>query len=159
VKEKRKRAEQARMELRKKLVPMIKATSYLLQPLKSLNEEQVAAVVTLSLLTQGVTGAARVLPKSGKDIVASFKKELVEICPEFGRSIRSDPCFDAEVAYVSALRKCEDEGRGESECPEAYGWMGALVQCDMKKLENLKGIIKDIRGELKPPKPTPWPEL
>jgi len=159
VKEKRKRAEQARKELRKKLEPMIKATSYLLEPLKSLNEEQVAAAVTLSLLTQGVTGAARVLPKSGKDIVASFKKELVGVCLEFGRVIRSDPCFDAEVAYVSALKKCEDEGRSEGDCWEAHGQMGTLAQCGMKKLEKLKGIIEDIRGGLKPSKPTPWPEL
>lgn len=158
VKEKRRRAEQARKKLREKLEPMIKATSYLLEPLKTLNEEQVAAVVTLSLLTQGVTGAARALPKSGKDVVASFKKELVGICPELQRGIRSDPCFDLEITYLSALKKCEDEGRREDECWEAYGWEDALVHCYMKKLENSKGTIRDILSKLKPPKPTPWPE-
>jgi len=159
VKEKRKRAEQARKELIGKLEPMIKATSYLLEPLKSLSEEQVAAVVTLSLLTQGVMSAARMLPKSKKDIVGRFTKELVGICPEFQRSIRSDPCFDAEVSYVSALKKCQDEGRGEDDCLEAHGWMSALASCGMKELEKSKGIITDIRRGLKPPRPTPWPEI
>lgn len=159
MKEKREKAEQARKELRGKLELMIRATSQLLEPLKKLDKEQVAAVVTLSLLTQGVVGTARVLPKAGKDIVARFKKELVGISPEFGRVIQSDRCFDTEVAYVSALKKCDDEGRGEDQCWEAYGSLDSLAYCAMKKIEESKRIIEEMRLDLKPPKPTPWPEL
>lgn len=149
--------EQARGNLTKQLEQLVGATGYLLEPLKSLKEDQVAAVVMLSLLTNEIMGARTVLPKTGKILVDRFKKELVGICPEFGRVIRTDPCFDATVGYLGALKKCEDEGRSERNCPEALNYEGKMAHCVMERVEERRRIIVDILKGQKPPRPIPWP--
>ncbi len=148
--------EQARGNLTKQLEQLVGATGYLLEPLRNLKEDQVGAVVMLSLLTSEVTSARILLPKTGKTLVNRFKRELVEVCPEFERMIRTDTCFDATVSYLGALKKCEEEGRSDANCPEAWGIAGLTIGCISRRLENDRRIIVDILKGQKPPRRIPW---
>ncbi len=148
----------ARKSLEESLNQVVGATSKLLEPLKGLSDEQRDAVVMLGLMMQGVALAKRPPAKMSEDILVQFKEELDGICPPLGKvAISKDPCFEATVSYLSALKKCEDEGRNEDECPDAWGPGGMAVMCTMKMLEEMKTEIGALLRRQKPPKPIPWP--
>jgi len=163
-KEKIEKLAEARKKVKGQLEQLVEATGYLLEPLKSLNEEQIAAVVTLGYLIQGVKVANYTAIKIGEDIILRFEKELSKVSPslsdlalDIGR-ITDRPCFDFEVAYLGALSKCEKEGQDEAHCPEAIEPGANLAICTMKYIEKLKGRIAEILRGLKQPRPKPWPE-
>ena len=91
-----------------------------------------------------------------------FEKELAGVSPSLARARAGvgvfDDCFDYDVAYVTALKKCEDEGRREEKCWDAWGPGAAAVYCRMEKLEEMQGILRDIFDKLKPPKLFPLPK-
>lgn len=148
----------ARRSLEKSLTQLVGVASSLLEPLTDLNDEQRDAVVMLGLLMQGITLAERPPARMSEDILARFKEELDAICPPLGKvAISEDPCFEATVSYASALKKCEDEGRREEECFEAWGSGAQAVICTMKIIEEIKAEIGTLLGRQKPPKPIPWP--
>jgi len=148
----------ARESLEKSVGQIVAATSKLLEPLKELNDEQKDAVVTLGLLIQGITFAKRPPVMMSEDILIQFQEELNEICPPLGEiTIAKEPCFEATVSYASAMQKCEDEGKSEEECPEAWGAGYQSIMCAMKKIEEIKDDIRNILDGQRPPKPIPWP--
>jgi len=158
-KKKKQEFENARQKLANELDKFVKVSRNLLEPLKGLNEIQVAALVTLGFLMRAITLAGRPTAKIDKRIMTRFKEVVDEICPPLGKvTISKDPCFEATVSYLSTLKKCEDEGRNEDECFEAWGYGASAVMCTMKELEEMKGQLADIFGRLKPPRPIPWPK-
>lgn len=162
-KEAREKLEQARGELRKELKLWVEATGSLLEPLKTLNEDQVVAAVSLSLMFQSVAQATLSSTELRKEIAARFKDELTTVSAGLSRladdkALRiSRAISDAELDCVSALKKCEDEGRKESECWESWGPCARAIYEVMKELEGMRGWIGDLLGGLRPPRPIPWP--
>jgi len=158
-KQDRERLLEARKSLEISVGQVADATSRLLEPLRDLNDEQRDAVVMLGLLIQGIALIKRPPAMMSEDILLRFKEELDAICPPLGEvALSMDPCFDATVSYLSALKDCEDEGRSEAECPEAWGPGAQAVMCTMKMLEEkIKPAIGTLLGGQKPPKPIPWP--
>lgn len=157
----RQELENAREKLANELDEFVKASRNLLEPLKELNETQIAALVTLGFSIRVILLAGRPTANIDQGILAGFKEVVDEICPPLGKvAISKDPCFDATVSYVSALKKCKDEDppRDEDECFEAWGPGAQAVMCTMKELEEMKGQLADIFGRLKPPRPFPWPK-
>jgi len=151
--------ENARKKLANELDKFVKASRNLLEPLKGLNDTQIAALVTLGYSMRVIMLAGRPTAKVDKVILSRFKEVVDEVCPPLGNvAISKDPCFEATVSYLSALKKCEDDGRDEDECFEAWGPGGQAVMCTMKELENMRGQLADIFGRLKPPRPFPWPK-
>ena len=154
-----KRLKIAREKLAKQLNGLIKASEKLLEPLKDLDEEQTAALVALVYSTRLIMFAGRPAAKLDKRILARFKRAVDEICPPLGTiSVSRDPCFEASVQYVQALKKCEDEGRSEEECFEAGRYGAQAVGCTMEELEEMRGKLRDMFGRIKPPRPLPWPK-
>jgi len=162
-KEGKEKLAEARKKVKGQLEQLVEATGYLLEPLKKLNEEQIAAVVTLGYLVQGVKLAKYSAAKLGEEIVVRFEKELSKISPSLSPLARDSlitdrPCFSSELAYAEAMAKCEKEGKDEAHCYDAQAAMSGMASCMMKHLLQIKGRIVDILGRLKPPRPKPWPE-
>src|SRR5512145_2699734 len=75
---------------------------------------------------------------------------------------KTSHCRDESIAYVSALVKCEKgyppgtKPRGEDECFESFGPLGALMSCEMKAIEQFQGVLVRLGNSmLKPPKIDP----
>ena len=148
----------ARKSLEESLNQVVGATSKLLEPLKGLNDDQRDAVVMLGLMMQSITLAKRPPAKISEYILVQFKEELDEICAPMGKvAISKDPCLEATASYLSALKKCEDEGQNEANCPDAWGPASSAVMCTMKIIEEMKTDIVALLVGQKPPKPIPWP--
>ena len=157
-KERKQELFEARKSLEKILGQVVGATGKLLEPLRKLSDEQRDAVVILGLIMRGIVLAKRPTTKMSEDILIQLKEEVDGICPPLGGvAISKDPCFEASVSYVSALKECEDEGRDEDECPDAWGPGYAAVMCTMKMIEEMKREIGTLLNRQKPPKPIPWP--
>ncbi len=151
----------ARQELANELDKLVKVSRNLLEPLRKLHESQIAALVTFGHLMRIVQLAGRPSANIDEGTLDRLNGVIDEICPPLGRAgITKDPCFDASITYVSALKKCQEEDppRDEDECFEAWGSGAQAVMCTMKALEEMKGQIGDILGRLKPPIPFPWPK-
>ena len=144
---------------------IVAATGVILEPLRTMNQEQQTAVVSLALLVQGVDAyqVSRLAPDTA--IVADFHRALVGVSPLFAR-VR-DPvsvaiaCMDEHIAYVSALASCESEDppRQEDECHEAWGPGARLAHCLWPALQDLEATINGLIGQLDPPRPQPFPEI
>jgi hypothetical protein len=148
----------ARQSLEKSLIQVVDATGKLLEPLKALEDGQRDAVVMLGLLLQGMALAKRPPVRMRADIPARFKEELDAICPPLGTvAVSKDLCFEATVSYVSALATCENEGKDEDGCPEAWGPGAQSVMCVMEAIEEMKAEIGALLGKQKTPGPIPWP--
>ena len=112
----------ARKSLEESLNQVVGATGKLLEPLEGLSDEQRDAVVMLGLLTQGIMLAKRPAANMQEDILVAFKDEVDSICPPLGTlAISRDPCFEATVAYLLALKDREEKGLTEAECPKSGG--------------------------------------
>lgn len=156
-KEERQKLLKARKSLEQSLKQVAVATGKLLEPLRGLSDEQRDSVVMLGLIMQGIALAKRPQAKMSEDILVQFKHEIDGICPPLGEvSISKDPCFEATVSYLSALKECEDEGRNEDDCPKAWGPGYQAVVCTMKMIEEMKREIGIRLGRQRPPKPIPW---
>lgn len=131
------------------------ASGELLAPLRSLTEQQTAAVAILGYLWQIIALAKRPQFAIDEGILRQFQKEFIAICPPWEPdAISKDPCFDATIAYLSALMECEEDGRTEAECPDSWGPMGATIVCAMGRIQELKTKI----GDLLPDWDSPWPD-
>jgi hypothetical protein len=134
------------------------ATSSLLEPLRDLDDEQRDAVVMLGLLLQSIAFIKRPPAMMREDLLVQFKEELNAVCPPLGDAALSmDPCISATVAYLTALKDCEDDGKTEKDCPEAWGPGAQSVMCTMKMIEEMKSEIEIRLLGQRPPKPIPWP--
>lgn len=148
----------ARKSLESSVNQVVDATRELLEPLRQLNDEQRDAVVMLGLLMQGFALTRRPPARLREDISVRFQEQLDGICPPLGTAvIAKDPCFEATVAYVSALVDCEEDGRDEDECYDAWGPGFAAVTCAMEKIEQMKAEIGVMLARQEPPRPIPWP--
>lgn len=158
-KEGRQKLLEARKSLEKSLKQVVGATSKLLEPLKGLNDEQRDAVVMLGLMVDVIALAKRPTAKLSEGVLMQFKDQVDGICPPLGEvSISKDPCLDATTSYLSALKKCQDDGKSEAECSDAWGPGGTAVMCTMEKIETVKHEIEVLLGRQVPPKPIPWPD-
>ena len=139
-----------------------KTTRKIANSLKKLDDEQIAAITTLSLITQ-VALMSKLSGKIDKTTSTKMQKELNAISKKFsigdhvfGTIAQSRlACFDSQVRYLSAVKNCEDEDRKESECPESWGPASEAMACELKQLEK---IIREIRitwGRVRPPMPLP----
>lgn len=150
-----------RESLKKEISGMVKATKELTGPLKTLDKDQIAAVTFLVLERDILMRASRKSAGLDEDLILSFKAAVESICPDFEPILElsrfKDPCMEHEVAYVSALAKCEKDGRDEDECHEAWGPGAAAVLCTMKQIEDMKGHMIDIWEGFRGPRPFPWP--
>jgi len=152
----------ARKQLAQETARMANVTGQIAGPLKNLSEEQIASVVALSYLAESVTLASSPNARLPEGTAAPFKNELGAVHPGLSQVGDGAPlalaCFDESVACASALKKCEDDGRGEEACFESWGPCAQETVCVMRQLDAMRGRIGDIFGRLKPPKPIPWPE-
>lgn len=149
---------EARASLQRSVGELLGATGTLLKPLRHLEPDQRDAVVALGLLMQDCAIARRPASRLDPALVARFAKELEVISPVLGEAVLSrDPCLESNSAYVSALAKCESEGKTEDQCRAAWVPGAQAVACAMARIEATKGIIEQMLGAQMPPKPTPWP--
>lgn len=152
---------EAAVKLDKNLRQMALATKQIVAPLKALTAEEMVSVVSLIMVSNNLAAARAGGIEFEKEIREIFARELEAISPGLGKAILPGSyrggCWDQSIAYVSALVSCEEDGRSEAECWEAYGLSEALMACEMKEMAKLKEEIKDLWGGLKPPKPDPWP--
>jgi hypothetical protein len=151
----------ARQELTNELDKLVKSSRNLLEPLRKLDELQIAALVMFGYLMRIIQLAGRPAANIDEGILNRLNGVIDEICPPLGRVVISkDPCFDASTSYVAALKKCrgEDPPRSEDECFEAWGPGARAVMCTMRELEEMKGQMGDIGGRLKPPGPISLPK-
>ena len=148
-KEGRQKLLEARKSLEKNLSQVVGATSKLLEPLKGLSDEQRDAVVMLGLLVDVIALAKRPTTRLSEGVLMQFKEQVDGICPPLGEvTISKDPCFESTVSYLTALKKCDDEGKSEDECPDAWGPGGAAVMCTMEKIETVKHEIEVLLQRL-----------
>ena len=148
----------ARKALAESLDQVVAAVGDFLAPLRKLTGEQRDAVVMLGLLMQSINLAKRPPAMTSQQVLTQFKEEIDKVCPPLGEVVISkDPCFEASVAYVSALTKCEDEGKSEAECFDSWGPGAQSVMCAMQAIDDLKTEIGEILGRQSPPRPSPWP--
>src|SRR4030042_1211801 len=118
----RKELDDAREKLSSTFHSLVKASKELLQPLKGLDEVQTAAVVTLAATMRIALLAGRASVGVDKGLLAQLEGTIDEFCPPIRSvSIAKDPCFEATVAYGSALAECEKTGQKEDECMDAWG--------------------------------------
>ena len=139
---------------------MVQSVAYIGEPLKDLNDEQLAAVAALVVMTRVVAQSEGAEAISSSSLVEGFWAEIVEICPPMPKRIQRElgGCFDEELAYAQSMSRCLDEGKTEEECErEAAGELSAAVMCRMEQIEELKGFIWRIPGRRWPPGPFPWP--
>ena len=152
----------ARKKLAQETARMANATGQIAGPLKNLSEEQIASVVALSYVAESVALASSPNARLPEGTAARFKNELGVVHPGLSQMAGGGSlvlaCFDESVACASALKKCEDDGRGEEACFESWGPCAQETVCVMRQLDAMRGRIGDIFGRLKPPKPIPWPE-
>ncbi len=155
--------QEARQRVRDDVARLIKATGQLLEPLRDLNEEQVASSVILSLLAMGVMKARSSSVNLGDEAVRQLEAELENISP--GLSLVVDierslmfACLDETIACAVALAQCEADGISEEECIESWGPCSREFLCIWGALKGLRVSISEILGGLKPPRPSPWPE-
>ena len=118
----------------------------------------------------------RLFEKPGRDVLArasnrsiqldealikGFTTAVESICPDLEPVVigsrYADPCMEWEVAYVTALAKCDDDGIAEEDCWDALGPMTRALQCTMDEIEGLKKDMFDIWREVREPDPFPWP--
>ena len=151
----RENVEELKRGLTEELEKFVAATGRLLEPLKSLDEKQMAAVATLSYLMQGVIQA---VPQV--DITSRFGEELAAISPmldTYAHVILA--CWDEHSAYATKMQECEEaKKKGDlthPSCREASYWEGKALDCTAAQLEKLKGIIEELWRGLPEP---PWPE-
>jgi len=139
---------------------MAQSVKYVGQPLRSLTKEQKASVATLLVMSRIVGQNEVARSTSGLSLSDSFWTEVSGICPAPNRfSFTRGGCMDEEIAYAEAMAKCTDSKKTESQCDkETSGEMTAAVNCKMKQLEDLPGIIGGIPGRQWPSTPFPWPE-
>jgi len=148
--------------LNEKISGMVEATKELAGPLNTLNKNQIAAVTFLVLERDLLMHASRKSTMLDEDLLHKFKVAVESICPDFEPILEisrfQDPCMEHEFAYVSALAKCEEEGRKEEECHEAWGPGAAAVYCAMGIINDIQGLMTKIWERFGSPGPFPWPE-
>jgi len=150
--------QKARKAIDESFDQLIKATPQLLKPLDDLSPMQKDAVAILGMLVQSIGLAKRPHTKISDASMNVFKEVVDEICPPLGAiTISEDPCFNATVDYLTALKECQDEGKDEEDCPDAWGPGGQAVMCAMEKIEEMKHEIGGLLGRQEPPSPIPWP--
>jgi hypothetical protein len=149
--ERRKLAEQAFGEV-------LHATKELLAPLKDLTVPQKDAVVALGLLARVASLGRRPSINVPQAVLEQFAADVDRVCPPLGKgAVSKDPCLEATLSYMSALKDCEEDGRTEDKCQEAWGPAAAALACVMKEIDGLKREIGERLGRQVPPRPIPWP--
>lgn len=151
---------EARSSLNKELKQLAKASGELLEPLKKLDDSQIASLAAFGQILN-VLGTSR---QHGlgldKASLKSLTQSLIEICPPMQEfELSRGGCLDAEIAYVSALSRCRDEDppKTEEECPEAWGYGGQAAMCHLDQLIEMKRNLGELWNRQKPPRPFPWP--
>lgn len=125
------------------------------EPLKRLSPEQQASVAALVLMTRVATEQQFARSK----LLQGLWTDVPDFCPALRSvSFSRGGCLDAEIAYASAMAKCEADGKSEDECDrQTAPELAATVSCQMRELQALAGIIHGIPGRAWPPGPFPWP--
>jgi hypothetical protein len=84
---------------------------------------------------------------------------LQDICPPLRSvSFARGGCLDAEIAYASAMARCNADGKSAAECDrETAPELAAAVACQLEAVQQLPRVIGRIPGRTWPPRPFPWP--
>ena len=142
-----------------KLLQMVEGSDSLLGSLKSLNDEQRAAVSTAIILTREITAIEASGARFDKKIGEKYMVVIEKYCPDLPRTSfsRGIPCFDQTVAYLSALKDCEEDNKTESECLEAQVAGSSLAACQFDALLERIGLIRKMFRRTGPrPLPIPY---
>jgi len=145
----------ARKKLAQEAARMGSATGQIAGPLKNLSEEQIASVVALSYLAESVALASSPNARLPEGTAVRFENELGAVHP--GLSQMADggslvlACCDESVACASALKKCEDDGRGEEACFESWGPCAQEIVCVMR--QQWQVAFKQIAAKAESPHP------
>ena len=155
----RKGIERARTLFGKSLQQLASSSSELLKPLHTLNETQMVSVQILVHLIHVSLLAKRPQFATNPDTLKVLFRAFDDVCPGLGKDFvaSKDPCFDASVAYASALAKCEEDGRDDDDCFETWGPAAESINCAMAEIEEMSGRITGLLKGLEPPWPIPWP--
>jgi hypothetical protein len=134
--------------------------AYIAAPLARLTPEQKASVAALLIATRVTTEDQLLHPKGGGALQAIWP-DLQDICPPLKSvSFSRGGCLDAEIAYASAMAKCEKDGKRPDQCEiEAAPEAAAAMDCQLKAFQALPGIIHGLPGRAWPPRPFPWTDF
>jgi hypothetical protein len=157
---------------------MVESVTYIGEPLKGLNEEQLASVAALLVMTRVATQNEGIKAITSTTLSERFWVEVLEICPPTPKDIGSKlpGCLGLELEssesmatcmnskcreYESEPEKCDElKWKYERICEkENAGKLTEAVQCRMEEIEKMRGILQRISGRKLPPGPFPWPEL
>lgn len=150
------KTKQLKQRLTKELEQFIAPRRQLLEPLKDLSDRQMRAVVTLAYLMEGMTLFSI---DSIVNIRRRFAEEISTISPMLATAFqninhRQAACMDLTVEYLTKEKECQEKGDSVA-CNEAGIALSNLAICEMRQLNNMKGIIVDLwKGKLPNP---PWP--
>jgi cell division protein ZapA (FtsZ GTPase activity inhibitor) len=139
---------------------MVQSVAYMGEPLKSLNDEQLAAVAALLVMTRLAAQSEGIEALASADLSEGFWVEVPEICPPMPSAIQRKlgGCLDEELAYAMSMAGCLADGKSEDECErDAAGEAAAAAMCRMRQVEEMRRIIGRIPGRQWPPGPFPWP--
>ena len=151
-----------RVLLNKKISGMVEATKELVSPLRTLNKNQIAAVILLIFERDILMHASKRSTKLDRRLLRKFKAAVEAICPDLAPVLEisryGDPCMEHSVAYISALAKCDKDGKGEEECPDAWGPGMAEIYCTMEQIKDFQPPMIEVWEGFRDPKPFPWLE-
>ncbi len=135
---------------------MVRSMAYVGEPLNELTDDEMEAVAALLVMTRLASQSEDASPS----LSGGFWVELQKICPPIPRAIQHKlgGCLDESIAYATSMARCLDEGKSEGECErESGGELSAHAYCQLRQLEEMEGIIRNIGERKWPPGPFPWP--
>jgi hypothetical protein len=130
--------------LKKELEIFIAPSRTLLEPLKSLNDEQMRAVVTLSYLMEGVL---RTVPEI--DVTEIFGRDLTsisEMMNDLMATVKESrfACMDATISYLTSEKDCQPNNPQSKACTDADRSFGSLTACEMNYIFKMKNKINGV---------------
>mgnify|MGYP006921591111 CR=1 FL=1 len=134
---------------------MLAAADPALKPLASMNNEQKQAVlVALAVMDRLSAYEASMIAKD-QALIQRWQASVGRRIPGVGRVLQHGPrwgCSDANIAYASGMASClSDENKSEEDCErENAGKAAAVIQCMMREIEDLTGILPEIPGIIDP---------
>ncbi|MCZ6690898.1 MAG: hypothetical protein O7H41_15000 [Planctomycetota bacterium] len=154
--------ERAQARLEKEAAALSVATKSIANSLKGLEEEELAAVAALVLVSERVGALQATRMGRELEIPGRFTAELQAVSPILGRASNSFvsallACADEMIAYGVAMSACLEEHEDETECPDVWVADANLMDCQMDQLMKTRVFVVDLFQKLEPPKPFPWP--
>jgi hypothetical protein len=159
-------ARRAKAEYEKLAGSVVASLPVVAAPLEGLNEEQMASVAGLLVMTRVAARNEGVGSLHSAPLTNGYWAEIADLCPPLPNDLDSKlpGCLGPEVEYASSMAEClkercpEDEPGCEALCERVHaGKLSAAVACRMEEIDAMRGVIQKITGRPWPPGTFPWP--